>query len=509
MLEAGVGRLFDKPFPNKSALKRLSFARPILAPDPRANPLPAPFVTHFLVGVPKPPTKSGACVRFSLAPKNHPIIPTPPSIPGADPAPVAEDRSLDRECANLIRDAQRVRRLAGRRLEINNHRSRPELDGRLGVLQQKWVGTERYAVRLDDPAGADDEGGVVDSNKVLSLPRDFVQLVEGEVSETSPTREQERCEDGDEDDEKFLDFNYWDSSIRVASKMYVGMVGACQSGDFAHVSQCLAEGESPDTVNHGDSALQLACKCKHLDCVRLLLDAHASTLFSSSDMERPLHIAITEKSPEIVEALLSAKASLHIGPSKKRSEHGTCCVSLSSSDDNNLECLSLLLQAKASPDGQLKGGKHGKQGKFSCPPILMAAMGGKASVVKVLLDAGARFDAGAHDGKMSVFEFVAKMLNLCSKPDREDSSRFEFSSSVVTKKNGLDDGQFACLKLLIQADTRLQSAEQGVRAEATNAYVTIMGEMSVSGCHLVVEAILAGGLDPEAAVWPVSSPLLL
>ena len=284
------------------------------------------------------------------------------------------------------------------------------------------------------------------------------------------------------------------------------LLKACQHGDAKRVRQCLEAGASADACDlDGDSALQLAAfngkKDSRLEIVQLLLDAGALVAYDPARgvYRSPMYHAVKENSPQTCSRLLRAKASFSVEPAKPATRESggkftECLVHLalhaSSSSGAEPECLALLLEAKASPDGY-------KDGTKTLSPILSAALTGQPAIAKLLLDAGARIDCDAGmelpnvgrsssggGGKMSVFDSVVKIISM------------ESICAAETAPTRLK-----CLKLILDSDTRLRAEqESNVRAEATNEYVTTLTEMSVSGVHSVVEVLLAGGIDPDAHI---------
>ena len=307
---------------------------------------------------------------------------------------------------------------------------------------------------------------------------------------------------------------------------------ACTRGDARRVAECLEDGVSPDTVdNDGDSALQLACKFKHLNCVNLLLEAKASTEHRSARMERPLYLAIQNAQPAIVKALLSANASLESEPKCKGKASGDrkdrCLVSLASLGGDKADCLSLLLEAKASPDGDPK--TRGKKNSWS--PLCSAVVAGRPEVTRVLLEAGAKVDKSAYDGEKSVFEFVMQIVLMLSKSRRagtvhlhlenDGGLREETEMVCASPMKGIaarvpsaalsfrmpacglvsdapqEKHQLSCLKLLIEA-ARRESEDSWGRGAAENEYAKHMWEAAGQGAGSVVRMLLEMDIDPEA-----------
>ena len=274
------------------------------------------------------------------------------------------------------------------------------------------------------------------------------------------------------------------------------LLDACKSGDAKRVHQCLEAGALADARDEdGDSALQIAAYSNRHEVVQLLLDARASIAYEPSlgVYRSPLYYAVTLHSPQICKSLLLAKASYFVEPEKpitrcmSKPEAVECLVSRASTPKRGTkpDCLALLLQAKAAPESGVGS---------SSSPILYAAMSGRSDVVKILLDAGARIDSGASmvlggsKKRHSVFESVARLI-----------AAFSHENMVMCEQQEQLSGRVASLKHILDSDKRLRSEhDPSVRAEAMNEYVGILTEMAAGGCHLVVEVLLAGGIDPNA-----------
>ena len=101
------------------------------------------------------------------------------------------------------------------------------------------------------------------------------------------------------------------------------LLKACKDGDARSVEQFLAAGASADAVDaEGDSALQLSILRRNETCVKLLLNAGASTSSAAHNKDFPLHIALQDNHLGMVTALLDAKASPH----PQKAKDGTTVV---------------------------------------------------------------------------------------------------------------------------------------------------------------------------------------
>jgi len=232
---------------------------------------------------------------------------------------------------------------------------------------------------------------------------------------------------------------------------------ASESGDADKVRALLKAGVSPDaTRNTGATALSYAVMGRHLEVVKVLLEARADPNRDTAGMT-PLFLASENGDVEIVKALLRAGAKV----------------------DAKLQAV--------DEDMRVRNG--------DTPLIAAASPTGTAAVTRVLLSAGADVNAKAENGKTAVLQAVAaenvavlKAL-LEAKPDVKARMSGEEDFDALTLAVG--KGRADLVQMLLAA-----GADPGVKIDNE---VTLL-EFAILSNQAEIAAMLreAGVREPAA-----------
>jgi len=205
------------------------------------------------------------------------------------------------------------------------------------------------------------------------------------------------------------------------------MLEAAKAGDTSACAALIAQGQSADVSDgFGTSALSLACRGGHLSTVEALLAAKACVNPPHKDKDTfPLFAAAGCGHKATCEVLLSAKADILA----LYGDFGTCILHHAIDKKQDLTILEFLLQKKADPNTPSESGtplsaaaQKENEGAVSLllsrkasplhaglgtSAISHAAKKANISILKILLEAGGRLDAGAvyHGLMQDVSEF--------------------------------------------------------------------------------------------------------
>lgn len=186
---------------------------------------------------------------------------------------------------------------------------------------------------------------------------------------------------------------WWGVSAAVVAAILAGcgeppsesdVIEAVAAGDVAKVKQLLASGgfvESRD--KRGFTALGIACLNGEAKMAELLLE-HRAGLQSAGSAPEPIGLAVQSGSIETVKVLLDHNATPNGGGLKPAP------IGLATS----VEMAQLLLSKGADPNGLKEA--------ISDPPLILAVRRGQLSVVRFLLEHGAKVDAVTKQGQTAL-----------------------------------------------------------------------------------------------------------
>ena len=165
---------------------------------------------------------------------------------------------------------------------------------------------------------------------------------------------------------------------------------------------------------------------------------------------------------------------------------------------NQPDCLKLLLDAKASPDGTDERGAFYSQKTHDLIPVRRAILCSAVDCLDYLLVHGARRDKEACGGEQSAVEFAARCLlhnelNWRNKPGQGDEDLNQ---------------RVDILSMLLASDERLGD-EQPLSLDAAEEYTTLLSNMCAMGSAMAAQAVLLHSrVDPDASVAGELPPLL-